>query len=79
MFKCCENIKYWALLVRSQIVNEVSEAVLKNCITIIAPDTTQWIKEKILMKSQLGWKDKKLKDWQNQKYFKSGTHTNAAA
>ena len=52
----CENIKYKRtedLGSVFPIVNGVSEPVLKNCITIVAPDTTQWIKEKILMKSQL--------------------------
>ena len=34
-------------------LNEVVEASLKYCITITSAARTQWIKEKILMKSQL--------------------------
>ena len=52
-------------------LNEVAEARLKYCITITSAARAQWIKEKILMKSQLDAQQKPGFD--KTKYFMSPT------
>ena len=51
-FKLSQNFTTAAVTFKT-FLNEVVEASLKYCITITSAARAQWIKEKILMKSQL--------------------------